>query len=319
MKQSVQCFGFLLLPNFTHIGFAAAGEPLRMANMAAGHTIYRAHTLTEDGAPVAASNGVRVQPDAALHGAPRLDALFVVGSNPLVHSGDRAVLDWLRRQAQKGVALGGVCTGSYTLARAGLLNGYRCTIHWEDMGQFVEQFPQITVSPNLYEIDRDRYTCSGGTAPVDMMLALIARSEGGQELAATAAELMVCERIRAGKERQRMPVSVRVGTDRPRLSTAVALMEANLEEPLAVDELARLAGVSRRQLERLFRDHLGTTLTQHYLRLRLELARRLLRNGKLTITDVATACGFRSLSHFGARYRRQFGHPPRIERAPARS
>ena len=319
MQIAPQHFGFLLLPNFTHIGFTAASEPLRMANMASGRTLFQISTLSEDGAPVAASSHVNILPDAALAAAPPLDAVFVIGSNPLIHDGDRAVLCWLQRQARAGVALGGVCTGSYTLARAGLLKNFRCTIHWEDMGQFVERFPHIIISPNLFEIDRDRYTCSGGTAPVDMMLALIARGPGGDELAAAVAELMVCERIRGGEERQRMPMKVRLGGERPRLSGAVALMEANIEEPLEIDDLARLVGVSRRQLERLFHDHLGTTLTRYYLRLRLEQARRLLRQSEHSITEIALECGFNSLSYFGARYHTLFGCPPRAERQPSHS
>lgn len=315
MEQISQHFGFLLLPNFTHIGFAAAAEPLRMANMASGRVLYRIYTLSEGGAPVTASNQVSVLPNAALETSPRLDAVFVIGSNPIIHRGDRAILGWLQAQAHAGVAFGGVCTGSYTLARAGLLDGYRCTIHWEDMGQFVERFSQIVVSPNLYEIDRDRYTCSGGAAAVDMMLALIARGSGGQALAATVAELMVCERIRAGKERQRMPIKLRIGADQPTLSAAVAVMEANLEEPLTIAELSRLLGLSRRQLERLFHNYLGTAPSRYYLRLRLDQARRLLRQTEHTITAIAAACGFNSVSHLGTRYREQFGHPPSAERA----
>jgi AraC family transcriptional regulator, glycine betaine-responsive activator len=148
MNNVPQRYGFLLLSNFTHIGFAAASEPLRMANMATGKVLYDIHTLSQDGAVVVASSGVQVLPDAALAAAPALDALFVIGSNPMIHSGDRAVLKWLRYQASRGVALGGVCTGSYTLARAGLLDDYRCTIHWEDMAQFIERFPKIIISPS---------------------------------------------------------------------------------------------------------------------------------------------------------------------------
>ncbi len=309
-----QQVGFLLLPSFTHIGLAAAIEPLRIANVVAGKTLFEFHTLSQDGAAVIASNGIQVLPDTSLCDPLKLDALFVVGSNPVVHRIDHESQEALRRRACQGVALGGICTGSYPLARAGLLDGYRCTIHWEDLSQFTLRFPQILVSPRLFEVDRDRYTCAGGTASMDMMLELIAQGVGGRELAAKIAELMNCDRIRSAVERQRIPLKLRLGAEHPRLSTAAALMEANLEEPLDMDELGQLVGISRRQLERLFHDHLDTTPTRYYLRVRLEHARRGLRQGNQPITEIALACGFVSVSHFSTRYRDLFGHSPRAER-----
>jgi len=288
-----------------------------MANMAAGEVLYDIRTLSTDGAGVVASSGIRVMPDASLEDIPAVDTLFVIGSNPVSLRGDKSVLNGLRCYARQGVALGGVCTGSYTLARAGLLDGYRCTIHWEDMGQLIERFPKIIVSPNLYEIDRDRLTCSGGTAAVDMMLALISVDTGNQELAAKVAELMIYERIRGSGERQRMPLRLRLGSEYPRLTAAVALMEANVEDPLNVDELASMIAVSRRQLERLFHDYLGTTPSRYYLHLRFEQARRLLRRSDRSVTEIANTAGFAAASHFSTRYRDLFGCSPSAERRPS--
>jgi transcriptional regulator GlxA family with amidase domain len=210
-----------------------------------------------------------------------------------------------------------MCTGSYLLARAGLLDGYRCTIHWENMASMREEFPGIIVSQELFEIDRDRYTCSGGTAPLDMMLNIISRHHGAQ-LAVAISEEFICERIRGRNDRQRIPLRLHLGTSQPKLMEAVALMEANLEEPMSLDELAQHVGLSRRQLERLFQKHLSCVPTRYYLELRLAKARQLLLQTSMSIVDVAFASGFVSAPHFSKCYRDFYGIPPRDERRQRR-
>jgi transcriptional regulator GlxA family with amidase domain len=168
--------------------------------------------------------------------------------------------------------LGGICTGSYLLAKAELLKGYRCTIHWEDLPTLQAHFPGIVISSQLFELDRDRYTCSGGVAAMDMMLQLVAREPGGQDIAAKAAELLLCDRVRGERERQRVPLRTLLGSAQPKLSQVVAIMEANLEEPLGLEELASLNEVTVRQLERLFHKYLQRTPSQYYLELRLSRA-----------------------------------------------
>ena len=204
-------------------------------------------------------------------------------------------------------ALGALCTGSYLLARAELLNGYRCTIHWENLASLREEYPRLIISSELFEVDRDRYTCSGGTAPLDMMLHLIARQQD-QPLAAAISEEFLCERIRGRHDRQRIPLRLRLGTSQPKLIEAVALMEANLEEPMSPDELALHVGLSRRQLERLFQKYLSCVPTRYYLELRLARARQLLLQTTMSIVDVAFACGFVSAPHFSKCYRDFFWH-----------
>ncbi len=307
-------YGFLLVPDFTLIGFASATEPLRMANMAHQGTRYRWITISADGGPTRASNGVMVQPDCSMANASQLDALFVCGSNPVPTRIEVWLLDWLRHLAQQGTALGGVCTGSYWLARAGLLNGYRCTVHWEDADRLLAGFRNIVVSTRIFEIDRDRYTCSGGIAPVDMMISLIGLQPGDKELAATVAELMVCDRVRSSDDAQRVPLRQRIGTSQPKLIEAVSLMENNLEEPLRADELAHYVDISPRQLERLFQEHLKCTPGAYYLELRLMRARQMLLGTREAIIDIAAACGFVSVAHFTRRYREQFNIPPGKER-----
>lgn len=310
----VQTFGFLLIPNFTTIGFACAIETLRMANLAARRTLYRTLLIAIDHEPVRASNGMCVLPDHSIADAPELDALFVVGSNPIPAKNDRNLINWLRKLSHDRIPLGGICTGSHLLASADLLKGYRCTIHWEDSEQLKDKFPGIVISNQLFELDGDRYTCSGGTASMDMTLQLIAREPNGMEIATRAAELLLCDRMRGSREQQRVPLRQKLGHSQPKLSQVVAIMEANLEEPLDLEELARLNEMSVRQLERLFHKYLDSKPSQYYLELRLKRARDLLLRSEAQIRDVALSCGFSSPAHFSKCYSRLFGHSPRIER-----
>jgi transcriptional regulator GlxA family with amidase domain len=306
-------FGFLLLPNYSMIAFTSAVEPLRMANRLTGKQLYCWLTITTDGESVAASNGLCVSSDRAFTDTGRLDALFVCGGIDITRACDKPLLLRLRTLAQQKLTLGALCTGSYVLARAGLLEGYRCTIHWENIASLREEFPDITVSSELFEFDRDRYTCAGGTAAVDMMLHLISQ-QYGNGLAADISEEFMCERIRGPHDRQRIPLRVHVGTSQPKLTEAVSLMEANIEEPISLDELAAHVGISRRQLERIFQKYLQCVPTRYYLELRLTRARQLLLQTNRSIVDVALACGFVSAPHFSKCYRDFFGLPPRDER-----
>ena len=311
----IKTVGLLVIPNFTTIGFASTIETLRMANMAARREMFRTLIIGPSLEPVTASNGMRILPDCAMQDAPKLDILLVVGANPIVsHLSSRPLLNWLRKLAHERVALGGICTGSYWLARAGLLKGFRCTIHWEDIETLKDHFPGIIISHQLFELDRDRYTCSGGVASMDMSLQLIAREPGGREIAAHAAELLLCDRARSAQEQQRVPLRQKLGTSQPKLSQVVAIMEANLEEPVSLEELARFNDVSVRQLERLFHKHLQRTPSQYYLELRLARARGLLLRSESPVRDIALACGFVSAAHFSKCYSRLFGVSPMGDR-----
>lgn len=305
--------GFVLVPDYSMIAFASAVEPLRMANRLSEQRLYRWLTMTADGQPVKASNGLVIAPDCAITQTVSLDMLLICGGVDIERSYDKSLLFWLRKLAHQKVPIGGLCTGSYLIARADLLKGFRCTIHWENLASLREEFPATTVSSELFEIDRDRYTCSGGTAPLDMMLYLIGQHHGAN-LAAAISEVFVCERIRGSNDRQRIPLRVYLGTSQPKLIEAVSLMEANLEEPVSLDELANHVSLSRRQLERLFQKHLSCVPTRYYLELRLERARQLLLQTSKSVVDVAFACGFVSAPHFSKCYRDCFGIPPRDER-----
>lgn len=306
-------FGFLLLPNFSLIAFSSAIEPLRMANWVTGEECYETVLISHDGAAVASSFGVQTLVDCSLQEIPALDAVFVCGASPVARTGNEAVIGWLRRQHSSGIALGGIGTGSYLLACAGLLNNYRATIHWWDLASLKDDFPNTHVTNNLFEIDGNRYTCSGGTAAMDMMLFLIGQ-EHGMDLAASISEQFVYERMRTAEEQQRIPLKARIGASQPKLIEAVTLMEMNIEEPLSTDDLAYHVGVSRRHLERLFKKHLQTVPSKYYLELRLEHARQLLRQSDKTILQIGLACGFSSASYFSTAYRNHYGITPREER-----
>ncbi|MDZ7810519.1 MAG: GlxA family transcriptional regulator [Arhodomonas sp.] len=264
---------------------------------------------------MSASSGLRTAVDCPLEEPLPLDLVVVCAGVEVQHHCDRETLTWLRRMAGRHVPLGAVCTGGYVLARAGVLNGYRCTLHWEHISSIHEalMFPEVSFTSQLFVMDRDRYTCSGGVAPLDMMLTLVGRQQG-LELAEAIAEEFLHERIRDVGDRQRTPLRVRLGHSQPKLEEVATLMEANLHEPLSLDELASHANLSRRQLERLFQRYVGCPPAKYYLDLRLTRARQLLQQTNMPITDVALACGFVSPPHFTKCYHDHFGHSPSRER-----
>ncbi|MGI9305553.1 MAG: GlxA family transcriptional regulator [Gammaproteobacteria bacterium] len=297
------------------IAFTSAVEPLRMANRLSGEPLYEWITITENGEPVPASSGLAVQPDCSIDEAADLDILFICGGLNIGDSCSKSIVSWLQKLARQKVGLGALCTGTYVLARSDLLNGTRCTVHWENLAAMREEFPQLNLSHELFEICDNRYTCAGGTASLDMMLNLIGQQHS-IELAAEISEEFMCERIRDHNDLQRIPLRQYLGTSQPKLMEAVSLMEANLEEPMSLDELSQYVCLSRRQLERLFRKHLHCVPTRYYLNLRLARARQLLLQTNMTVVDVTLACGFVSAPHFSKCYRDHFGIPPSEERRP---
>lgn len=316
-----EVLAFLLVADFSMMSFASAVEPLRIANRLAGKELYRWVLVSKDGQPVRASNLVTVEVDTGIDqiqsgsGGP-LPTVVVVSGLHGERFQDKDVFAWLRRLDRHGATIGALCTGAHILAKAGLITDHRCTIHWENLPGFVEAFPDIDVAADLYEIDRNRFTCSGGTAPLDLMLSRIAETHG-DELATKVSEQCLLDRIRGPHDRQRMPIRLRLGVHHPKLIMAIELMEANIEDPLPQEQLAYYVGLSRRQLERLFRRHMGRTPAQYYLELRLERARHLLFQTDLPIMNIACACGFVSASHFSTCYRQMFGKTPRAERSEA--
>ena len=314
--EAPEPIGFLLVPNFSMMAFTAAVEPLRSANRMSGHELYSWHVVTSDGKPVEASNGFTIMPESGIAGASHFPTMIVCAGIDVHLFRDKEVFSWLRRLARNGAHIGALCTGSHILARAGLLEGYRCTIHWENIPGFVEEFPDIDVTTELFEIDRNRFTCSGGTAALDMMLHMIA-PRYGHELTAAVSEQFIHDRIRGPHDHQRMTLQSRLGIRDSKLLSVVGQMEANLEEPLSRTQLAESVGLSMRQLERLFRKNLDSTPKHYYLELRLRRARQLLLQTSISVLGVALACGFVSASHFSKCYREFFERTPREERRVA--
>jgi AraC family transcriptional regulator, glycine betaine-responsive activator len=308
--------GFLTLPSFSMIAFTSAVEVLRMANYVSRAQHYRWSVIAHDGVPVRASNGLTVKPTRTLEEAGMPDVLIVCGGTQIRNAVDANVKTLLADAAAQGVPLGGICTGAYALMAAGLLDGYRCSVHWEDLSALHKDYPHVHFADELFTIDRDRLTCTGGTAPLDLMLNLISM-RFGQNLAAQVSEQFILERIRGASDPQPIPVDARVGFSRAELIEVVRLMEANIEEPLSLEELARLVQLSQRHLQRMFKVYLSVSPTHYYLSLRLRRARDLLRTTDASIARVTAVCGFHSPCHFSKAYRAQFGHAPSVERRHA--
>ena len=312
-SASLSHFGFLTLRRFSMIAFTNAVEPLRMANYLAGRELYRWSVYSPDGEPVAASNGLTLTPTRRIDETALPDILCVCSGIDVQHAVDDELIRLLLRLAQRRLNLGALCTGAYALARAGLLEGYRCAIHWENLWALRETFPRVAFTPDLFVIDRDRCTCTGGIAPLDLVLHLIT-PRIGRTVAAGISEEFIVARIRDSQDRQHIPLAARLGGSHRSITQAAQLMEANIEEPLSLEELTRLSDVSQRQLQRLFRRNLGVTPAQYYATVRLHRARELLQQTAMPVMDITLACGFRSPCHFSRSYRALFGHPPSRER-----
>lgn len=308
-----ELIGFLLLPRFSMMAFFSAVEPLRIANRIAGRPLFDWTLISEDGGPVTASNGMTLLADQSIDAVRSLPSLAVCSGFAPERYLSRALMRWLHRLDQAGCVLGGLDTGAFLLAEAGLLKGERVTVHWESLPAFRERYPAISTSDELFELGTRRFSCAGGAAAMDMALDVIARRHGSR-LAIDVSEQLVHDRLRARSDQQRMTLARRLGTHKRHLVEAVALMERHLETPLSVDEIARHSGVSLRQLQRLFEEELGSTPRAWYLQLRLDRARHLLAETDLDILSVGLACGFTSSSSFSRAYRQHYGQSPRQAR-----
>ena len=305
--------GFLLLPEFSMMAFFSAVEPLRIANRLGGRAFYRWRLYTEDGAPVVASNSMSLLADASIGEEPTPATVMVCASFNVEQYITPRMLHWLGRLQARGTVLGGIDTGCFALAEAGLLDDYRVTLHWESIPAFRERFPRIETTSEVFEIDRDRITSSGGTATMDLMLQIIARRHGAA-LALAVSEQLIHDRIRDPTDHQRIALAARLGIHNRALLAAIGYMGRHIERPAATPEIARHAGVSLRQLERLFAEHLGTTARHYYLALRLDHARNLLQQTDMSVLEVGLACGFGSSASLSRAYRRRFGAPPSRDR-----
>ncbi len=321
LKRSIV---FFLVPDFTMVAFATAVEPLRIANRMLGYEAYRWRLASADGNAVPASNGVLCAVNTSLDeerrkmaGPDRPSMVIVCSGINVEKYQNRSAFAWLREEYNRGVAVGGLCTGAHVLAAAGLLSNRRCAIHWENLPGFAEAFPKADVFADLYEIDHNVYTCAGGTAALDMMLKLIG-DDFDENLVNRVCEQVLTDRVRNPTDRQRLPLRARLGVQNSKVLSIIELMEANLSEPLSLIEVADHVGLSRRQIERLFRTEMGRSPARYYLEIRLDRARHLLIQSTLPVVEVAVACGFVSASHFSKCYRELYARSPQQERLDRR-
>ena len=306
-------FVFVLMKDFTLLSFSGAIEALRIANRVSGKDLYSWRLLSEDGEPVACSTGVVFNVNGALEELNRDDIVLLCGGLAIQTATTKKLLSWLRRESRRGPMIGGLCTAAYSLAVAGLLDGKRATIHWENHDSFTEAFEEVELTKSVFVVDGNRLSTAGGTASIDMMLKLIA-DQNGEALASEIADQLIYSSIRTDQDTQRLSVPTRIGVRHPKLSAVIQVMEQNLEEPISPSTLAKDVGLSTRQLERLFRRYLNRSPKRYYMELRLSKARNLLMQTDMSVINVALACGFASPSHFSKCYRAHYNTTPYRER-----
>ena len=309
--------GFVLVPGFSFFALACCSEPLRVANRVAGRKLFEFTFLSEDGQPVAASNETPIGVSNSLAGCSDDYQTIVVvsGFDPVENAGD-SLLHELRRLSANGVSLGCVDTGAHILAKAGLLHGQKAIVHWEASSSFQENYPTIQVVPERFMIEEGRVSAAGGLSSLDMMLNIIGASHG-HDLANAVAEQFTYNYVQSADDSQRMSLRGRLMTTNKRLIKAVELMEKHLSSPIRIQELAEKIETSPRELERLFKQEIGTPPKRYYRRLRLERARQLLRQTDMSVLDIAISCGFQSAAYFSSAYRQDFGVSPSRDRGPS--
>ncbi len=306
-------FYFLLLPKSTMLAVSAAIEPLRIANQVTNTELFRWYTLSQDGNPVTCSNGVKITPDKGLDALPGNASIFVCAGVEPQAAASEATLNWLRRQRRGGSPVGGICTGSFALAQAGLLRDRTFTLHWDNQPSFNELFYDLSPTASLYEIDGPIMTCGGGAAATDMMLAMI-QEVYGRELAVIVSDMCIHMRSATHSAPQKSALSVAIGSRNPRLLSAIDLMSAHIEDPLSVVEICDELQISRRHLERLFNRYTGETPVRYYYDLRVSRAHALLSETNLSVTEIAMATGFNNTNHLSLQFRRKFGVSPQAFR-----
>jgi AraC family transcriptional regulator, carnitine catabolism transcriptional activator len=304
---------FLLLPEFSHLGLAAAIEPLFIANWLAQQRVFDWMSISMDGKAVRASNGMTLSVDGDLAAAPAAKTVFVLASFEPAHAArERSVRRWLKRLGRSGVELCGIENGSVVLAEAGLLDGHPVAVHWDNLLGFQEDYGQTRALSQLYCRSSARVTCAGASAILDMMVAWMGW-HGQGELAAEVAEHLLLGRLRGPDTEQRAADGASSAVDAA-VAEAQALMREHVDEPLSCREIARRVRLSLRQMERRFREALQCSVLERYRLIRMTKAHQLLQQTELSVTEVAFACGFSSPEYFCRLYRAMFDCSPSRDR-----
>ena len=306
-------FVFVLVPNFTLLSFASAVDALRLANRMAGREAYSWTIIGEGGETISCSAETSFALEDDLCELGRDDVLVLCGGTDIQSATTKKLISWLRREARKGLTVIGLCTAAYTMAKAGLLENKKATIHWENQDSFSEEFDLVELTKSVFVVDGNRMTTAGGTSSIDLMLTLIAK-DLGDEAANGVADQQIYSSIRTDQDTQRLSVPTRIGVRHPKLSQVIQMMENNIEEPISPSILAKDVGMSTRQLERLFRRYLNRSPKRYYMELRLQKARNLLMQTDMSVINVALACGFASPSYFSKCYRGHYDTTPYRER-----
>ena len=311
--KSPRRFVFVLMEHFTLLSFSSALDALRIANRMSGKKLYDWTFIGESEEFVSCSAGTQFKLDNRLIELHRDDTILLCGGTAIQASTTKKLIGWLRREARRGLVIGGLCTAAYPMAKAGLLEEKKATIHWENQDSFAEEFLEVELTKTVFVCDGNRYTTAGGTSSIDLLLKIIA-DDHGEELANAVADQMIYSSIRTDQDTQRLSVPTRIGVRHPKLSKVIQMMEINIEEPISPSVLAKDVGMSTRQLERLFRRYLDRSPKRYYMELRLQKARNLLMQTDMSVINVALACGFASPSHFSKCYRAHYDTTPYRER-----
>ncbi|MBP9183091.1 MAG: GlxA family transcriptional regulator [Fuscovulum sp.] len=296
----------LVLPQASILEVASALDPLRNANRQLGEEAFRWRIVTPDGGPVALTCGLSLPSDGPLAAAEGAEVLIVIAGYRLQEVATRPLIRDLRRMAPRFRLVGGVDAGPWVMARAGLLDGYRATVHWEDLEDLAARHPEVEVVPDRFVIDRNRATIGGAAPAADFMLHLIGARHGPALARQVALSFLTTPR--PGSEAQTAPAPD--PTLDPRVATAVARMETRIDAPEPVAATAAAVGLSARRLEALFRHAFGTTPGAHALALRLQAARRMLTDTRHPLAEVALRTGFSSPATLSRAFRRAYGQPP---------
>lgn len=309
---------FVLLNEVSMLSVTSAIEPLRVANRMAGRDCYMWRVLSEDGAPIRASNGLRLESHGAYaEQSDCPDYSFICAGLSLEIDNPARLLAFLNRRHAAGATVGAISMGTIFLARAGLLTGKRCTIHWEGLPSFRDEFPEINVTNAIFEMDDRILSCSGGMASFDLMMALIGKDHDQGLLHAVANQLQL-NRIRTGVVIQSSGAERLPDTAPKQLVQACDLISDHMETPLSLPDLAQAVGTSRRTLERMFVLHTGLTPSKFYKIQRLERARGLLLNSNLPLLDIAVMTGFRTAAHFSTSFSQHYDVSPSALRQNAK-
>lgn len=310
--------GFILMPGFALTSFSLAVETLSVVNSLTGRVVYEYTLYSGDtdrqSLCVYSSNHIPIDTTAHFHDCGPCDLLVVCAHRNASQYGDEILGSLLRKQKQRGGRIAALSNGSLVLAKAGVLSHRGCTLIGDDVAVFAELYPGIPVLQHLYTADGNVLTCAGGTSALDMFLYIVGR-DLGQDMAAGVSERFLQDRVRSREEIQNTRRSLRLRMKSPHLGAAIELMEANIDKPLRIDELASAVGTTTRTLEHLFRRFERTTPGRYYLDLRLGRARKMIQETRLPIATVAYSTGFSSQSYFSRRFRAAFGVQPRQLRA----